>query len=85
MLKCQLQLNNFFFTLKIIDNINLINKQRQVCVCVAGAVEVRKEGLEAQINRLAELIGRLENKVSRIHTYCTDLQSSNNYMPITLN
>uniref|UniRef100_A0A8C2II22 N-terminal EF-hand calcium binding protein 2 n=1 Tax=Cyprinus carpio TaxID=7962 RepID=A0A8C2II22_CYPCA len=28
----------------------------------AGAVEVRKEGLEAQINRLAELIGRLENK-----------------------
>lgn len=30
---------------------------------VSGAVEVRKEGLEAQINRLAELIGRLENKV----------------------
>ncbi|KAI7802473.1 N-terminal EF-hand calcium-binding protein 2 isoform X1 [Triplophysa rosa] len=28
----------------------------------AGAVEVRKEGLEAQVNRLAELIGRLENK-----------------------
>uniref|UniRef100_A0A672HS06 N-terminal EF-hand calcium binding protein 2 n=1 Tax=Salarias fasciatus TaxID=181472 RepID=A0A672HS06_SALFA len=28
----------------------------------SGAVEVRKEGLEAQINRLAELIGRLENK-----------------------
>ncbi|KAG7468635.1 hypothetical protein MATL_G00145180 [Megalops atlanticus] len=28
-----------------------------------GPVEVRKEGLEAQINRLAELIGRLENKV----------------------
>ncbi|XP_042631181.1 N-terminal EF-hand calcium-binding protein 2-like isoform X2 [Cyprinus carpio] len=28
----------------------------------AGAVEVRKEGLEAQISRLAELIGRLENK-----------------------
>ncbi|XP_076155916.1 N-terminal EF-hand calcium-binding protein 2 [Alosa pseudoharengus] len=27
-----------------------------------GAVETRKEGLEAQINRLAELIGRLENK-----------------------
>ncbi|XP_072291252.1 N-terminal EF-hand calcium-binding protein 2 isoform X2 [Eucyclogobius newberryi] len=27
-----------------------------------GAVEVRKEGLEAQINRLSELIGRLENK-----------------------
>ncbi|KAJ8272063.1 hypothetical protein COCON_G00109220 [Conger conger] len=27
-----------------------------------GPVEVRKEGLEAQINRLAELIGRLENK-----------------------
>ncbi|CAB1432193.1 unnamed protein product [Pleuronectes platessa] len=27
-----------------------------------GAVEVRKEGLESQINRLAELIGRLENK-----------------------
>ncbi|XP_067276670.1 N-terminal EF-hand calcium-binding protein 2 isoform X4 [Pseudorasbora parva] len=27
-----------------------------------AAVEVRKEGLEAQINRLAELIGRLENK-----------------------
>uniref|UniRef100_A0A3Q1G2Y2 N-terminal EF-hand calcium binding protein 2 n=1 Tax=Acanthochromis polyacanthus TaxID=80966 RepID=A0A3Q1G2Y2_9TELE len=32
------------------------------CVHVTGAVEVRKEGLEAQINRLAELIGRLENK-----------------------
>uniref|UniRef100_A0A671PE73 N-terminal EF-hand calcium-binding protein 2-like n=1 Tax=Sinocyclocheilus anshuiensis TaxID=1608454 RepID=A0A671PE73_9TELE len=28
----------------------------------AGAVEGRKEGLEAQISRLAELIGRLENK-----------------------
>ncbi|XP_015226627.1 PREDICTED: N-terminal EF-hand calcium-binding protein 2 isoform X2 [Cyprinodon variegatus] len=28
----------------------------------SGAVEVRKEGLEAQVNRLAELIGRLENK-----------------------
>ncbi|KAM4619338.1 N-terminal EF-hand calcium-binding protein 2 [Polymixia lowei] len=28
----------------------------------SGVVEVRKEGLEAQINRLAELIGRLENK-----------------------
>ncbi|XP_053740790.1 N-terminal EF-hand calcium-binding protein 2 [Synchiropus splendidus] len=28
----------------------------------SGAVEVRKEGLEAQINRLAQLIGRLENK-----------------------
>lgn len=28
----------------------------------SGAVEVRKEGLEAQINRLADLIGRLENK-----------------------
>nr|XP_046207584.1 N-terminal EF-hand calcium-binding protein 2-like isoform X1 [Oncorhynchus gorbuscha] len=27
-----------------------------------GVVEVRKETLEAQINRLAELIGRLENK-----------------------
>uniref|UniRef100_A0A8C5F3N3 N-terminal EF-hand calcium binding protein 2 n=1 Tax=Gadus morhua TaxID=8049 RepID=A0A8C5F3N3_GADMO len=27
-----------------------------------GAVEVRKEGLEQQINRLAELIGRMENK-----------------------
>lgn len=32
---------------------------------VAGAVEVRKEGLDAQINRLAELIGRLENKVKK--------------------
>ncbi|XP_031165844.1 N-terminal EF-hand calcium-binding protein 2 [Sander lucioperca] len=28
----------------------------------SGAVEVRKEGLDAQINRLAELVGRLENK-----------------------
>uniref|UniRef100_A0A671VYZ2 N-terminal EF-hand calcium binding protein 2 n=1 Tax=Sparus aurata TaxID=8175 RepID=A0A671VYZ2_SPAAU len=28
----------------------------------SGTVEVRKEGLESQINRLAELIGRLENK-----------------------
>ncbi|XP_015223864.1 N-terminal EF-hand calcium-binding protein 2 isoform X2 [Lepisosteus oculatus] len=27
-----------------------------------GVVEMREEGLEAQINRLAELIGRLENK-----------------------
>ncbi|MBN3317914.1 NECA2 protein, partial [Atractosteus spatula] len=27
-----------------------------------GTVEMREEGLEAQINRLAELIGRLENK-----------------------
>lgn len=35
----------------------------QMWMCVAGTVEVRKEGLEAQINRLAELIGRLENKV----------------------
>lgn len=34
----------------------------------AGAVEVRKEGLEAQINRLAELIGRLENKVRNTDT-----------------
>ncbi|XP_077566661.1 N-terminal EF-hand calcium-binding protein 2 [Stigmatopora nigra] len=34
----------------------------------SGAVEVRKEGLEAQINRLSELIGRLENK-----TVCFDL------------
>lgn len=32
---------------------------------VAGAVEVRKEGLDAQINRLAELIGQLENKVKK--------------------
>ncbi|XP_056138217.1 N-terminal EF-hand calcium-binding protein 2 [Lampris incognitus] len=28
----------------------------------SGVVELRKEGLETQINRLAELIGRLENK-----------------------
>ncbi|XP_040023959.1 N-terminal EF-hand calcium-binding protein 2-like isoform X2 [Gasterosteus aculeatus] len=28
----------------------------------SAAVEVRKEGLDTQINRLAELIGRLENK-----------------------
>lgn len=34
-------------------------------VLVSSApVEVRKEGLEMQINRLAELIGRLENKVA---------------------
>ncbi|TNN64182.1 hypothetical protein EYF80_025550 [Liparis tanakae] len=33
-------------------------------VCGVGrAVEVRKEGLDSQINRLAELIGRLENKI----------------------
>lgn len=39
-------------------------------MCVAGTVEVRKEGLEAQINRLAELIGRLENKVKiALHTH----------------
>lgn len=31
---------------------------------LSGPVEVRKEGLEMQINRLAELIGRLENKVA---------------------
>lgn len=36
---------------------------------VAGAVEVRKEGLDAQINRLAELIGRLENKVKKINEH----------------
>lgn len=41
---------------------------RCVVMCVAGAVEVRKEGLEAQINRLADLIGRLENKVSSTHS-----------------
>jgi len=41
-----------------------------VRLCVAGAVEVRKEGLDSQINRLAELIGRLENKVrSSTHTH----------------
>ncbi|KAM3870259.1 N-terminal EF-hand calcium-binding protein 2 [Diretmus argenteus] len=28
----------------------------------SGVMEVRKEGLEAQVNRLAELIGRLEHK-----------------------
>lgn len=46
-----------------------------VCACVAGAVEVRKEGLDAQINRLAELIGRLENKVSSAqpHTHTLTL------------
>uniref|UniRef100_A0A8C2IIH5 N-terminal EF-hand calcium binding protein 2 n=1 Tax=Cyprinus carpio TaxID=7962 RepID=A0A8C2IIH5_CYPCA len=36
---------------------------------------VRKEGLEAQINRLAELIGRLENKV-RGSSYNTERSSS---------
>ncbi|TRY86650.1 hypothetical protein DNTS_005003 [Danionella cerebrum] len=34
----------------------------------AGPVEVRKEGLETQINRLAELIGRLESKSGQQHT-----------------
>uniref|UniRef100_A0A3B3UZ76 N-terminal EF-hand calcium binding protein 2 n=1 Tax=Poecilia latipinna TaxID=48699 RepID=A0A3B3UZ76_9TELE len=40
----------------------------------SGAVEVRKEGLEAQINRLAELIGRLENKTVSfdLHQRLTD-------------
>lgn len=30
---------------------------------LAGSAEVKKESLEAQVNRLAELIGRLESKV----------------------
>uniref|UniRef100_A0A3P8X5N0 N-terminal EF-hand calcium binding protein 2 n=1 Tax=Cynoglossus semilaevis TaxID=244447 RepID=A0A3P8X5N0_CYNSE len=40
----------------------------------SGAVEVRKEGLEAQINRLAELIARLENKTVSfdLHQRLTD-------------
>uniref|UniRef100_A0A671M5H9 N-terminal EF-hand calcium binding protein 2 n=1 Tax=Sinocyclocheilus anshuiensis TaxID=1608454 RepID=A0A671M5H9_9TELE len=42
---------------------------------LSGAVEVRKEGLETQINRLAELIGRLENKV-RGSSYNTERSSS---------
>lgn len=42
---------------------------------LSGAVEVRKEGLEAQINRLAELIGRLENKV-RGSSYNTERSSA---------
>ncbi|XP_029992470.1 N-terminal EF-hand calcium-binding protein 2 [Sphaeramia orbicularis] len=53
----------------------------------AGAVEVRKEGLEAQINRLAELIGRLENKTVwfDLHQRLTDTDGttsavSTNYM-----
>lgn len=41
---------------------------------LSGAVEVRKEGLEAQINRLAELIGRLEHKV-RGSSYNTERSS----------
>lgn len=49
-----------------------------VCSVQSGVVEVRKETLEAQINRLAELIGRLENKV-RTPTllkkkYCNKIQ-----------
>lgn len=31
----------------------------------AASSDTKEEGLEAQINRLAELIGRLENKVRR--------------------
>lgn len=53
-----------------------------VYVCVAGAVEVRKEGLEAQINRLAELIGRLENKVRNNDTH-THRQTLTNQLTLT--
>lgn len=45
---------------------------------LSGAVEVRKEGLEAQINRLAELIGRLENKV-RGSSYNTERSSASSW------
>uniref|UniRef100_A0A3B4AWN9 EF-hand domain-containing protein n=1 Tax=Periophthalmus magnuspinnatus TaxID=409849 RepID=A0A3B4AWN9_9GOBI len=44
----------------------------------SGAVEVRKEGLEAQINRLSELIGRLENKTVwfDLHQRLTDTDAT---------
>lgn len=36
----------------------------------AASSDTKEEGLEAQINRLAELIGRLENKVGQFkHVY----------------
>uniref|UniRef100_A0A8C6TA96 N-terminal EF-hand calcium binding protein 2 n=1 Tax=Neogobius melanostomus TaxID=47308 RepID=A0A8C6TA96_9GOBI len=49
-----------------------------VFFCVAGAVEVRKEGLETQINRLADLIGRLENKTVwfDLHQRLTDTDAT---------
>jgi len=47
-------------------------------LCLSGAVEVRKEGLEAQINRLAELIGRLESKV-RGSSYNTARSSASSW------
>ncbi|XP_013867650.1 N-terminal EF-hand calcium-binding protein 2 isoform X2 [Austrofundulus limnaeus] len=41
---------------------NRVSAREAVRSINTASVEVRKEGLEAQINRLAELIGRLENK-----------------------
>lgn len=54
------------FDILLLNSVSLDSES--VCLCAAGAVEVRKEGLEAQINRLAELIGRLENKVRNTDT-----------------
>ncbi|CAL8323950.1 unnamed protein product [Gadus morhua 'NCC'] len=39
-----------------------VKETARALTTASGAVEVRKEGLEQQINRLAELIGRMENK-----------------------
>ncbi|CAL8292996.1 unnamed protein product [Boreogadus saida] len=41
-----------------------VKETARALTTASGAVEVRKEGLEQQINRLAELIGRMENKTS---------------------
>lgn len=54
------------FDILLLNSVSLDSES--VRLCAAGAVEVRKEGLEAQINRLAELIGRLENKVRNTDT-----------------
>lgn len=54
------------FDILLLNSVSLDSES--VHLCAAGAVEVRKEGLEAQINRLAELIGRLENKVRNTDT-----------------
>ncbi|XP_062317395.1 N-terminal EF-hand calcium-binding protein 2 isoform X3 [Osmerus eperlanus] len=44
------------------NRVNTRETVRNINTATAGVVEVRKEGLEVQINRLAELIGRLETK-----------------------
>ncbi|XP_062317394.1 N-terminal EF-hand calcium-binding protein 2 isoform X2 [Osmerus eperlanus] len=60
--------NNRVNTRETVRNINT----------ATGVVEVRKEGLEVQINRLAELIGRLETKTMwfDLHQRLTDTDAT---------